>query len=371
MNILATMKKQYLKKELKTKEMQSKDTAQPKVFIGIDIHKRSWKIHTATDLFDGRSITMPPKAESLRQYIEKHYPRHNVYSVYESGCCGYRAHRSFKGYGWRSLVVNPADISKTGKSRYQKTDKIDARLLCRELKDGRISSITIPDVQREQLRCLFRRRNSLVKDFRKVKTKLKMQLLYLGISIPEELDKPKWTHAFRNWVKALEFSHSTAAETISSQLEQYEFIDYQIRKVSVLLRKYCRRHYKKDYYLLRSIPGIGSIVACGILSELGDLRRFSNFKQLASYVGLVPSLHESGDNSRTKGVTPRANRIMRSYFVEASWQALRYDPVMQQYYRKHAGKDVKRIIIKVARKLLSRTLAIIKTETPYAIGVVS
>ena len=57
-------------------------------------------------------------------------------------------------------------------------------------------------------------------------------------------------------------------------------------------------------------------------------------------------------------------------FVEAAWQAIRADPVMQGYYRKHMGKDTKKIIIKVARKLLSRTLAVIKTETPYEIGVV-
>jgi hypothetical protein len=61
---------------------------------------------------------------------------------------------------------------------------------------------------------------------------------------------------------------------------------------------------------------------------------------------------------------------MRSYFIEASWQAIRTDPIMQTYYRKHLGKNVKSIIIKVARKLLSRTLAVIKTETPYAIGVI-
>jgi hypothetical protein len=56
--------------------------------------------------------------------------------------------------------------------------------------------------------------------------------------------------------------------------------------------------------------------------------------------------------------------------VEASWQAIRTDPVMQTYYRKHLGKDTKKIVIKVARKLLSRTLAVIKTEIPYEIGVI-
>ena len=121
--------------------------------------------------------------------------------------------------------------------------------------------------------------------------------------------------------------------------------------------------------LLRSIPGIGGVAACGILCELGDLRRFNSVKHLAIYVGLAPGMHQSGNNYKVMVITPRAHRLLRSYFVEASWQAIRADPVMQAYYRKHTGKNVKSIIIKVARKLLSRTLAVIKTEVPYTIGV--
>ncbi|WP_276169223.1 IS110 family transposase [Zobellia alginiliquefaciens] len=93
-------------------------------------------------------------------------------------------------------------------------------------------------------------------------------------------------------------------------------------------------------------------------------------KHLAGYVGLAPSMYQSGNSQRTMGMTPRANRLLRSYFVEASWQAIRADPIMQAYYRKHQGKNVKSIIVKVARKLLSRTLAVIKTEVPYTIGVI-
>lgn len=350
--------------------MKTKCTTNGKLYIGIDIHKRSWKVHTRTDLFDGRSFSMPPEAEGLKKYVDKHFPDHEVSCAYEAGCCGYSAHRQFKNFGWTSLVVNPADISRTGYSQYQKTDKIDARLISRELKDRRLRSITVPDKKREQLRCLFRRRNDIVKDFRKIKGKIKSELLYLGIKVPEEYDNANWSKAFRRWILDLTFEYKTASYTLQSQVDHYEYLDKSLREVSNQLRAYCRKHYKKDYYLLRSVPGIGPIVACGILSEMGDLRRFSNMKQLAAYVGLMPGMNQSGDTSRSRGINPRGNRIMRSYFVEASWQALRYDPVMQAYYRKHAGKDSKAILIKVARKLLSRTLAVIKTETPYEIGVV-
>lgn len=344
----------------------------PKLFIGIDIHKKSWKIHTATDLFDGRSFTAPPDAAALKNFVEQNYPDHTVTCAYEAGCCGYSYHRAFLDFGWHSIVFNPADISRTGKTQYQKTDKIDARLICRELKDGRLTSITVPDQQQEHLRCLFRRRNEIAKDLRKVKTRMKAQLLYLGIDVPREYDNENWSHAFREWICNLSFDHAPMAFTVKNRIAHLNYLDQAIKDVSNELRKYCRKHYKTDYYLLRSIPGIGGIVACAILSELGDLRRFKNFKQLAAYVGLIPGMNQSGEGkSNSQGLNPRGHRIIRSYYVEASWQALRFDPVMQEYYRTHAGKDSKAIIVKIARKLLSRTLAVIKTETPYEAGVVA
>jgi transposase len=197
-----------------------------------------------------------------------------------------------------------------------------------------------------------------------------MQLLYFGVSVPEEFDNDHWSHNFRHWLDSVVFNHSTARETLDSRMRSFRFIDKELRDVSTKIRSYCRKHYKKDYYLLRSIPGIGGIVASGIICELGDLRRFNSIKHLAGYVGLAPGVHQSGDNQKHTGITMRAHRLMRSYFIEASWQAIRTDPIMQAYYRKHVGKNVKSVIVKVARKLLSRTLAVIKTEIPYAIGVV-
>ena len=351
--------------------MKSKNTALPKLFIGIDIHKANWNIRLATDLFQGKRFTTPSDPLLLRDFVNKHYPDHQVYCAYEAGCCGYSAHRAFQSFGWNSLVFNPADISRTGKTQFQKTDQIDADLICRELKDNRLHGITVPDMERDHLRCLFRRRNDLVKDLRQIKSKIKAQLLYLGIKLPPEFDNANWTKAFTRWIDGLAFENETVKAAMNSRKAQFEFLESSMREVSNELRKYCRKHYKKDYMLLRSVPGIGGIVACAILSELGDLRRFGNFRQLAAYVGLMPSMYQSGETMRSQGITPRGNGIIRSYFVEASWQALRFDPVMQTYYRTHAGKNSKAILVKIARKLLSRTLAVIKTQTPYQIGIVA
>ena len=123
--------------------------------------------------------------------------------------------------------------------------------------------------------------------------------------------------------------------------------------------------------MLRSIPGIGPLVAAYIIAELGDIRRFTSFKKFAGYVGLIPGIHHSGDSEKNIGVSPRANRTIRSMIVEASWVSVRHDPVLQQYFRKHMGKNSKAAIFKVARKLLSRVHAVIKSDTPYQIGLVA
>ncbi|HEX4887668.1 MAG TPA: IS110 family transposase, partial [Luteibaculaceae bacterium] len=81
------------------------------------------------------------------------------------------------------------------------------------------------------------------------------------------------------------------------------------------------------------MPGIGGYLASAILGEIGDIRRFSNEAQFASYVGIVPMMRSSGGNENIFGVTPRCRELLRSYIIEAAWQALRMDPEMQAYYR--------------------------------------
>jgi len=349
-----------------------KNTATPKLFIGIDIHKRSWKIFTATDMATGKGHTIPPYPEELRKFVDKHYKNYQVHTAYEAGCCGYSAHRTFLSFGWKSIVFNPADLSRTGKMQYQKTDGLDARLICRELKDGRLTCIGVPDREREHLRSLFRRRNDLVKELRRIKSQIKSNLLYYGIKVPKEYDHNNWSKSFIKWLWDQEYGEPTLQEAMESRFNQYLFLEKELRHISNCLRAWCREHYTTDYKLLRSVPGIGPIVACGILSEIGDLRRFKNVKQLAAYVGLIPGMSQSGDGAvRSRGVNPRGNRLLRSYFIESAWQAIRFDPAMEEYARGHFGKDRKKVTLKVAHKILNRTYAVIRTQTPYQIGVVA
>jgi hypothetical protein len=71
--------------------MQLQDAFSPKIFIGLDIHKKSWTVSIQTDLFFHKTYSMPSNAEDLYQYVERTFPDHAVDLVYEAGCCGFAA----------------------------------------------------------------------------------------------------------------------------------------------------------------------------------------------------------------------------------------------------------------------------------------
>ena len=351
--------------------MNTQTTASiPKLFIGMDVHKKSWTCHFKTDLFDYKTVTMPADTTCLQQYVQQHFEDHEVTCCYEAGCCGFWIARTLQQNNWTVLVVNPADVPRTNKQDWQKTDKTDCRNLCQQLQHHSLHGIHIPDEQQEQLRSLFRRRIHLARQLRTIKNHIKSQLLYYGIKLPEEFDNPNWSHDMKTWLAGIAWKYTPAAIAMQSRLKHLEFVWYEELHISNELRAYCRKHYKKDYYLLKSVPGIGGITAAAILSELGDLRRFKRLDELAAITGLVPGIHQSSDSNRCLGLTRRSNRHLRSLLVEASWVAVRTDMALQAYYRKHSAKEPNKAIIKVAHKLLSRIRAVIISGVPYQRGVV-
>jgi transposase len=98
----------------------------PKVYIGLDIHKKTWTVSIQTDLFFHKTYSMPANSVDLENYIDKNFPNHEVHLVYEASCCGFSVARYFLNLAWHVLVVNPADVKTGDKQKYQKTDALDA-----------------------------------------------------------------------------------------------------------------------------------------------------------------------------------------------------------------------------------------------------
>lgn len=348
--------------------MATQLTADPKLYIGMDMHKKSWSVHMRTDISDHKSMTIPPEEEILLDYVEEHFPDHSVSLTYEAGCCGFHTVRYFLSLGWEVLVVNPADVPMMDKQYYQKTDKLDCQNLSRQLKAGHLKGIFVPDLEQDLLKSLLRQRTEESKQLRRVKTQIKALLLYHQVELSEEFDNPNWSKAFFGWLRELQWEYSTGQDSLDSKLRILELFHREDLLLANQLRAYRRKHYKKDYYLLKSIPGIGGYLASAILAEVGDLRRFNTEGQFASYIGIVPMMRNSGGAEKITGVTPRCRALLRSYIIESTWQAYRLDPQIQSYYRKHIGRNPKSIIVKIARKMLNRMLSVIKNERSYQLN---
>jgi transposase len=340
-----------------------------KLYIGLDIHKKSWSVTIRTDIMEHKTFSMAdPLPEQLYQYIEKTFPDYETKMAYEAGCCGFSAGRYFSHLGWDVCMVNPADVPIMHKQQFQKTDKIDSRNLCKQLQMGNLTPIHIPQEDQEQFRSLLRFRMQIAKDLRRIKTQIKSALLFHGIKIPEQYDNSHWTIGFITWIEKIEWSNVCGKSSMARKLEMYQFTKKQYLNVGTELRAYAKKTYAKNYELLKSIPGIGGFTAAAFLAEIGDFSRFSNEVVFSSFIGVVPGIYNSGGTETNLGVTPRANHILRTLLVESVWVAVSKDPEIQAYYKTHVGKNVKSIVIKIAHKMARRIFAVIKTQTPYRIN---
>ncbi|MGC8660961.1 MAG: transposase, partial [Nitrososphaeria archaeon] len=107
-----------------------------------------------------------------------------------------------------------------------------------------------------------------------------------------------------------------------------------------------------DAQLLDTLPGVAPYTALFLSSELGDINRFPDSKHAAAYVGLVPSLHQSGDEVYTGHITRSGNKWLRRNIIECARIAIMKDEHLREYYVKiKRKKGDRKAIIAVARKL--------------------
>ena len=117
----------------------------------------------------------------------------------------------------------------------------------------------------------------MVRDYRRIKTRIKSFLLYLHVEIPEGMDTPKWPIKFLDWLDNLDLGQSNSNQALKSMVSHYRFIDLELKSLANQIRRYCKVNHEKDYELLRSVPGIAGLTAGYLLAELGDIRRFNSF----------------------------------------------------------------------------------------------
>jgi transposase len=344
------------------------------IYVGVDVHLKSWKVTVMTEKLHHKTFSQPPKPEVLHQYLVRNFPGGIYHSAYEAGFCGYWINNNLKDLGVNSIVVNAADIPTTGKEKIQKDDARDSIKIARSLRNGDLNPIHVPESITLEDRGLLRTRANMVKDLARCKNRIKSFLYFHGIEFPESFQKSSthWSNRFMQWLEGLEFPEPSS----KASLDAYLSLSRHLRNANLEITKNIRElsrteRYKSRQELLRTVPGISYITAMTLLTELETIDRFKNFDQLCGYVGLVPSTKSSGENDSIGNLTPRGHSVLRSALVESAWVAARNDPALNKSYHDYCHRmEPNKAIIRIARKLLNRIRYVLKNNLPYECSVV-
>lgn len=355
------MKVQNKKKQL--------DFSGEKMFVGIDVHLKSWVITIRTKEIELRTFSMNPAPKELVRHLKNNYPKAEFYSVYEAGFSGFWAHREIVKLGINNMVVNPADIPTKHKEKDRKKDKVDSRKLARELANGSLKGIYTPSKEQESIRTLSRLRIQITKRNTQIKNRIKQFLYTRGIILPENSEISHWSRPFIKWIENLQMSQENDQYYLKSLLHDLEFERKQMLDLLRRIRSFAKANQSIQY--LMTVPGIGLITAFSFYAEIMDIKRFHKLDQLASFLGLVPSTDSSGEKDRDLGMTSRYNKYLQSLIIESAWIAARIDPALTLAFQNLIKTKLKqKAIIRIAKKLVNRMRYVWKNQTEYVCAVV-
>lgn len=344
-------------------------------FIGIDCHKKNWKVTILGEEYEHKSMSQDPSPAMLANYLKQNFPGGNYKAVYEAGFSGFKSCRELNNLGINCMVIHPADVPSTQKERLQKTDKADSRKLAKSLRDKAFEPIHIPEPELEADRALIRQRFRVVKDLSRTKNRIKSLLFQFGIDIPERFTSSQtryWSKVYINWLKELQVKD----QNLKQVLDNYIIIGERQRKDLLLLSKQVKslsqsKKYRSNYELLLSIPGVGLITAITFLTQIGDIKRFKRLDDLCNYVGLVPRMHGSGDKMQVGKMIKRGRKELKIMLIEASWEAIRKDPALMLKFNELSKRMQKnKAIIRIARKILSRIRFVLINQQAYELSVI-
>jgi transposase len=121
-----------------------------------------------------------------------------------------------------------------------------------------------------------------------------------------------------------------------------------------------------EYQLVKTIPGIGQILATTIMLETGTVTRFAGVGNFSSYCRCVDSLHESNGKKKGSGNTKNGNKYLAWAFMEAANFTLRYCPEAKRFYERKKSHTNRIVALKsVAHKLARACYHILREQQPF------
>src|SRR5437588_3764785 len=242
-----------------------------KVYLGIDVHKKTYSIVAICDKQIIKKATIEAKPEALISYCQKHFSGAVIESAYEAGFCGFSLHRALLKAGINNHVVHAASIEISARDRV-KTDKRDALKIAVQLAAERLKDVFVPSVKRELYRALTRLRITFLKNRTRLSCQIKSLLLYFGYT--QYYKKAKCS---LKWVQSLLEMRETndVWYSIHQLARAWVETDSKIKNIEKKIKLQAAEDIALER-VYRSVPGIGPTSARILANELGNLQQFSN-----------------------------------------------------------------------------------------------
>jgi len=265
-------------------------------------------------------------------------------------------------------ILAHAGKAKLMMGQINKTDKLDARGLALLLRNGTLPKVWIPPGELRDQRELPRMRMAMVRIRTILKNRIQATLAKYALSIHEVSDI--FGVAGRELLaqRIIELPPQTRL-SVEGELTLLDQVGEHIQS--------CQRQIKEvvettpAMMLLKTLPGVGPILAVVIAMEVGDVERFPGPDRLASYAGTVPRVSSSGGKTFYGKVRPDVNRYLKWAFVEAANVVV----VNQKHWaNRHVTRLYKRIrerrghgkaVVAVARHLSEATYWVLRKNEPY------
>ncbi len=314
-----------------------------------------------------RSIQTTP--EEVRSVLV----REPVSSVVFEACsqAGW-VHDLCEAVGLSARVASTTGSAWQWKHVKRKTDRDDALKLARFEAVGEIDPVAIPDRNTRQWKSLICLRKRLVSERVRTQNRIRGVLVSQGLSSPRGFSA--WTEAGLNGIATLALPLAECAPDqlwrgeLSVLLERLRSLEEQVHLTETRLDGLAKGDHRVR--LLLSIPGVGPRTAEVIAVHLPDAKRFRRADEVSAYAGLVPRQYQGGETDRRGRITRRGPRLLRAALVECAWCSLRYNTwARETWLRLQAnGLSKKKAVIALARKLLVRAWAILRTGKPWCVA---
>jgi len=309
-------------------------TQQGGVRVGIDVSKRTLDVCL---LPDGEPFVLPNDQEGVEELLSRLEDSPPELVVLEAtGRYERLAATSIAAAGIPVAVVNPRQARDFAKAigRLAKTDRIDAFVLARFAHAVDPSASVIPDEEASALQAILARRRQI-----------------LSMLVAEN-------NRFQMAPKPLQKRIRAHVEWLGKELSRTDGdLDEAIEASTTCI--------KENEALLKSVPGVGPILARTLLAELPELGEITH-KRLCALVGVAPFNRDSGQ-SRGKREVWGGRAPVRAALYMGALVATRHNPILKEFYERllAAGKPKKVALVACMRKLLSILNAMMRDRVPW------